>query len=72
MDGVEQTSTGTKTMVATDAPTFNTANKTAIDEKLDSTVDTGIAMNIAIYILLALAGAVGVYYVGHRKADKEA
>ena len=69
MDGVEQTSTGTKTMVATDAPTFNAANKTAIDEKLDSTVDTGIAMNIAIYILLALAGAAGVYYVGHRKAD---
>ncbi len=72
MDGVERTSTGTKTMVATDAPTFNAANKTAIDEKLDSTVDTGIAMNIAIYILLALAGAAGIYYVGHRKADNEA
>ena len=72
MDGVEQTSTGTKTMVATDAPTFNAANKTAIDEKLDSTVDTGIAMNIAIYILLALAGVAGIYYVGHRKADNEA
>jgi hypothetical protein len=42
------------------------------DEKLDSTVDTGIAMNIAIYILLALAGAAGIYYVGHRKADNEA
>ena len=72
MDGVERTSTGTKTMVATDASTFNAANKTAIDEKLDSTVDTGIAMNIAIYILLALAGVAGIYYVGHRKADKEA
>ena len=72
MDGVEQTSTGTKTMVATDAPTFNVANKTAIDEKLDSTVDTGIAMNIAIYILLALAGAAGVYYAARKKLANKA
>jgi hypothetical protein len=59
-------------MVATDAPTFNAANKTAIDEKLDSTVDTGIAMNIAIYILLALAGAAGVYYAARKKLANKA
>ena len=72
MDGVEQTSTGTKTMVATDAPTYNTANKTAINERLDSTVDTGAVMNIAIYILLALAGAAGVYYVARKKLANKA
>ena len=72
IDGTEQTSTGTKTMVATNAPTYNTANKTTIDEKLNSAVDTGATMNIAIYILLALAGAAGVYYVARKKLANKA
>ena len=72
MDGVEQTGTGTKTMVATNASTYNTANKTAINEKLDSTVDTGATMNMAIYILLALAGIAGVYYVARKKLASKA
>ncbi|MCR5573001.1 MAG: hypothetical protein K6F57_04505 [Candidatus Saccharibacteria bacterium] len=72
IDGTEQTSTGTKTMVATNAPAYNTANKTAIDEKFNSAVDTGATMNIAIYILLALAGAAGVYYVARKKLANKA
>jgi hypothetical protein len=72
IDGTEQTSTGTKTMVATNAPTYNTANKTTIDEKLNSAVDTGATMNVAIYILLALAGAAGVYYVARKKLANKA
>ncbi len=72
MDGTAQTSTGTKTMVATDASTFNAANKTTIDEKLESTVDTNAVVNTTIYILLTMAGAAGLYYVATKKNKKEA
>ncbi|MCR4753864.1 MAG: hypothetical protein K5837_05660, partial [Candidatus Saccharibacteria bacterium] len=72
IDGAQKTSTGNKTMVATGASTYNSANKTTIDEGLDSTVDTGITMSIAIYALLALAGAAGVYYVSRKKLEKKA
>ena len=72
MDGVEQTSTGTKTMVATGAPTFNTANVTAINENRESAVDTNAVVNTTIYILLTMAGAAGLYYVATKKNKKEA
>lgn len=72
MDGTEQTSTGTKTMVATGAPTFNTANVTAIDENRESAVDTNAVVNTTIYILLTMAGAAGLYYVATKKNKKEA
>ena len=72
MDGVEQTSTGTKTMVATGAPTFNTANVTAIDENRESAVDTNAVVNTTIYILLTMAGAAGLYCVATKKNKKEA
>ena len=72
MDGVEQTSTGTKTMVATDDSNYNTNNKTAIESQLDSAVDTNAFMSIAIYILLALAGAAGFTYFARKKLAKKA
>ena len=71
MDGVEQTSTGTKTMVATNDANFNTANKTSINEALESAVDTGVFMNLAIYILLAIAGIAGVAYAVGKKNAKD-
>ena len=71
MDSVERT-TVQKTMVATDHANYNTANKTAINEALSQAVDTGAFVNMAIYILIALAGAVGIYYVLRKKADKKA
>ena len=72
MDGVEQTSTGTKTMVAVGASNYNTNNKTAINEQLGSTVDTNAFMNIAIYILLVLAGVAGVTYIVRKKLAEKA
>ena len=72
MDGVEQTSTGTKTMVATGDSTYNTNNKTTINEHLESAVDTNMFMNITIYILLILAGAAGVTYTVRKKLAKKA
>ena len=71
MDGATHTSIS-KTMAATGTDAYNTANKTNITEELSSTVDTGAVMNIAIYVLLALAGAVGVYYVARKKSAKKA
>ena len=71
MDGSERT-TISKTMVATDASNFNTANATAINEHLDSAVDTNALMNITIYILLAIAGALGITYIINRKSQKQA
>ena len=71
IDGTART-TISKTMVATDAPTYNTANKTAIDEHLESSVDTNAVINKTIYILLAIAGIAGVAYIAYKKHNQEA
>ena len=71
IDSVERT-TISKTMVATNNSDYNTANKTAIDEHLQSSVDTGIVMNTAIYILLAIAGIGGAYYATKKISRKNA
>ena len=71
IDGTART-TISKTMVATDAPTYNTANKTAIDEHLESSVDTNAVINTTIYILLAIAGIAGVAYIAYKKHNQEA
>ncbi len=71
IDGTART-TISKTMVATDAPTYNTANKTAIDEHLESSVDTNAVVNTTIYILLAIAGIAGVAYIAYKKHNQEA
>ena len=70
IDGTART-TISKTMVATDAPTYNTANKTAIDEHLESSVDTNAVINTTIYILLAIAGIAGVAYAVGKKNAKD-
>ena len=71
MDGTQRTDIS-KTMVATNASNFNTANVTSIDEHLDSTVPTNAFMNMAIYILLALVGIAGITYVAKRKSSHKA
>ncbi len=70
IDGTERT-TISKTMVATNDANFNTANKTSINEALESAVDTGVFMNLAIYILLAMAGIAGVAYAVVKKNAKD-
>lgn len=72
IDGAEQTSSGNKTMVTTNAPTYKTANITTIDEYLNEAVDTGTIINVSIYILLALAGAAGVTYAVRKMSSKKA
>lgn len=69
IDGIERT-TISKTMVATDNASYNTANKTTIDEALSRAVDTGAFVNMAIYILLAMAGIAGIAYVVSKKNAK--
>ena len=71
MDGTTRTAIS-KTMVATGASNYNTANVTAINEHRDSSVDTNAFMNIAIYVLLAIAGAIGLGYIIRRKSQKQA
>lgn len=71
MDG-NQVSNVSKTMVATNNSSFNTANKTTIDEYKNATVVTNAFMNISIYVLLAIAGGVGIYFVAKKKSKKEA
>ena len=72
IDGVEQNTSGEKTSVAINNPTYNTSNKTTIDEHLDLAVNSGVVMNIAIYVILAIAGVVGIYYATRKKSNKEA
>ncbi len=71
MDGVERT-TISKTGVKTTDSTYNTANKTTINEHLDSTVPTTVFRNIAIYILLAIAGITGAYFATKKLNSKKA
>ena len=47
------------------------ANKTAIDEHLESSVDTNAVINTTIYILLAIAGIAGVAYAVGKKNAKD-
>ncbi len=71
IDGNEVNSVS-KTMVATNNSSYNTANKTAINQYKNSTVDSNAFMNISIYVLLAIAGGIGVYFVAKKKSKKEA
>lgn len=71
IDSVERT-TISKTMVATNNSNYNTANKTAINEHLQSSVDTGVVMNTTVYILLAIAGIGGAYYATKKISRKNA
>ena len=72
IDGVEQASSGTKTMVAVGDSDYDTNNETTINSYLNSEVDTNAFMGIAIYILLILAGTAGVAYFVRKKIAKKA
>jgi len=71
-DGTAGNGSTTKTMVATNNSSFNTSNKVAIDEHKESVTPTGAFMNISIYILLAIAGGIGIYFAVKKKNQKEA
>lgn len=58
-----------KTSVATNATTFNTANKTAYVNHKEENPLTGVFLNILPFVILLTLGFVGVYYI--RKSSQE-
>lgn len=70
IDGTART-TISKTMVATNASNYSTNNTTAIDEHLESSVDTNAFINMTIYILLALAGISGIAFFVYKKRSSQ-
>ena len=60
-----------KTTVASDAPTFGTANTTAIENNKNQDPVTGIVTNFWFYIMLLVAGIIGFFIISRRKQEDE-
>lgn len=69
-DGVEEDSVRKTTAMPTD-PAYQTENKTTINEELNSAVNTDGFISIAIYVVLAIAGGIGVFFAIKKKNQKE-
>jgi hypothetical protein len=60
-----------KTTVATNSENFNTANKTSYVNKKDTPAPTGVMLSILPFVLIALAGIGGAFYVAKNRKVTE-
>jgi hypothetical protein len=60
-----------KTTVATNSENFNTANKTSYVNKKDTAAPTGVMLSILPFVLIALAGIGGAFYVAKNRKVTE-